>query len=81
MRPSEMIADHNRHAVNIETLRTFSASLPAVFGHAARAWNGRGLTCAEVKGAQLAWAKEYARSRSQWFAAQAAHEWLSREAW
>ena len=64
-----------------DVFRTFSASLPAIFGHPVRAWNGRALTDAERAGALREAANELATSGSQWFAAQAAHEWLSREAW
>ena len=65
---------------------TFSASLPAIFGLPARKWNGRDLTSGERRGALREAALALHRTRpgdsgSQWFAAQAAHEWLSREAW
>ena len=64
-----------------EIFRTFSASLPAVLNLPARPWNGRLLSAAERRGAFVAAEREFSASRSYWFAAQAAHEWLSREAW
>lgn len=65
----------------IETLRIFSASLPAIAGLPARPWNGRDLTDAESSGACTAAEREYARSGCRIFAAQAAHEYLSERAW
>ena len=71
------------HIPDMRIVRTFSASLPAIFGlgFQSRPWNGRALTDAECRGARRAYHAELDSSGSQWFAAQAAHEWLSREAW
>ena len=66
---------------DMRTVRTFSAALPAIFGFPSRAWNGRRLTADECVGARRAYHAELDASGSQWFAAQAAHEYLSREAW
>ena len=64
-----------------DVFRTFSASLPAVLDLRARPWNGRALTDEERAGALREAAKELTRGGTQWYAAQAAHEWLSLEAW
>ena len=68
-------------SVDLDVLRAFSASLTAIFERPARPWNGRALTEHEKYGARDALAAELLASGSQWLAAQAAHEWLSREAW
>lgn len=67
--------------MNVDVLRTFSAALPAIFGAPARPWNGRVLTDQECRAARKAFRTEYRRTGSLWFAAQAAHEWLSEAAW
>ena len=61
----------------VEIARTFSASLPAIFGIVARPWNGRALTAEECRAARDAFRAELRRSGVPWFAAQAAHEVLS----
>ena len=67
---------------DVDVFRTFSASLSGLFDPiSARPWNGRPLTLCERHGALRAAAEELNRTGSQWDAAQAAHEWLSREAW
>ena len=66
--------------MSLSILRAFSASLPAIFGFRARPWNGRALTIDERHGALTAYLDEFSRSRSPWYAAQAAHEWLSEHA-
>ena len=65
----------------VEAMRIFSAALPAVLGHTARLWNGRKLTFAECTGAYLAARVEFRKTRSYYFAAQAAFEHLSEVAW
>ena len=62
-------------------LATFSASLPPIYDIPGRSWNGRELTVLEKLGARHAFAAEYHRTRTMWYAAQAAFEWLSEYAW
>ena len=79
------VTDDRGVTYDLDVFRTFSASLPAIFqptgATLARSWNGRDLTLNERAGAYLAARDALLRGESQWFAAQAAHEWLSEHAW
>lgn len=76
-----MILDGSSDTDMITAFRTFSASLPPIYGAPGRQWNGRDLTPGEMRGAQEAAYRAFVRGEGFGSGAQAAHEYLSEVAW